>query len=52
VSQKPGNAVRNDARLAAAWAREDQQRSVNVRDSVALSVGEVFEKSVQRSCSV
>ena len=47
LGQQVRDAVRDDARLAAAGAGEDQQRAVDVGDSFALGVGEGVEQSVQ-----
>ena len=44
VGQQPGDAMRDDARLAAARPGQDQQRPVVVRDRLALGVGEVFQE--------
>ena len=46
LSQQVGDAVRDDARLAAARPGQHQQRPVAVRHGLALRLGEGFEKWV------
>ena len=45
--QQPGDAMRDDPGLAAARAGQDQQRSLDVRDRLALGLGQVFQERVQ-----
>ena len=42
--EQVGDAAGDDARLAAAGAGEDQQRALEVRDRLALGVGQVGEQ--------